>query len=117
VLEREHGDRAESLVQAWIDGWIQHGPLTLDLNEELENISCSTLVIQGERDEFASSQHAKDIAARIDKAILWLIPEVGHMPPQEISEEFNRTIIDFLKENITQEAQMERAGSESENVY
>lgn len=116
VLEREHGDRAKSLVQAWLDCWFQHGPLTIDLNEELEGVSCPTLVIQGEQDEYASPQHARDIATWIETATLWLIPDVGHMPPQEIPEEFNRTIIDFLKESIAQRAQMKWAGSESEHV-
>lgn len=98
VLEKEHGVNYLSLVQAWISCWRRHGPRTLDLRAELNKVRCPTLVIQGEKDEHATQQHAQDIAKGITEAKLWLIPEVGHMPPHEISEEFNERIIQFLNE-------------------
>jgi pimeloyl-ACP methyl ester carboxylesterase len=97
ALEREHSTRAQTLVQSWLNCWNQHGPQTLDLANELRAVKCPTFVIQGENDEHATPQHAEDIAGGINQAALWLIPNVGHMPPQEHSTEFNRRMIHFLE--------------------
>jgi pimeloyl-ACP methyl ester carboxylesterase len=98
ALEREHSTRAQILVQSWLNCWIQHGPQTLDLVNELQAVKCPTFVIQGENDEHATPQHAEDIAAGISKATLWIIPNVGHMPVQEVSNEFNQRMVQFLDE-------------------
>jgi pimeloyl-ACP methyl ester carboxylesterase len=117
VLKREHGAKAQSLVQAWLNCWAQHGPLTLDLKSELGGINCPTLVIQGEEDEHATPQHAKDIAKWVKNSKLWLIPGVGHMPPQEFAPEFNRRIIDFLRERNAQPSSLKvEENNESEHV-
>ncbi|OGO18608.1 MAG: hypothetical protein A2Z14_12145 [Chloroflexi bacterium RBG_16_48_8] len=116
ALEREHGSRAKTLVQSWLDCWIEHGSQTLDLIKELASVICPTFVVQGERDEHATPQHAKDIAKGIREAFLWLIPEVGHMPPQEIADEFNHRMIQFLQENLTPSTSLKATGSERENV-
>jgi pimeloyl-ACP methyl ester carboxylesterase len=117
VLEREHGDRSQILVQSWLDCWIQHGPQTLNLVDELRGVNCPTLVVQGIRDEHATPQHAEDIAAGIDKASLWLIPEVGHMPPQENSTEFNLRMVQFLEKNHALQNPLEKPGLEREDVH
>jgi pimeloyl-ACP methyl ester carboxylesterase len=62
----------------------------------LGGITCPTLVIQGEQDEHASPQHARDIAAAIPGAGLWLLPGTGHMLPQEADECFNSRLIEFI---------------------
>jgi pimeloyl-ACP methyl ester carboxylesterase len=96
ALMREHGDRAERLIEMWVDHWLESDPGNLDMSDKLAQISCPTLVIQGELDEHATPQHARDIAAGVQRGELWLVPEVGHMPPHEIPEEFNRRVLDFL---------------------
>lgn len=116
ALEREHGDRAAILVQSWLDCWIEHGPQTLNLLNELSGVNCPTLVVQGEMDEHATPQHAKDIASGIENASLWLIPNVGHMPPQEISNEFNHRMIHFLEENPSRIKTLKGTGLEREDV-
>ncbi len=116
VLKREHGTRAPNLVQSWLNGWIEHGSETINLTGELTGVHCPTLVVQGEKDEHATPQHAKDIAAGIRHASLWLIPGVRHMPPQEIPNEFNHRMIQFLEEYQAQPTSLKEAGSEREDV-
>jgi pimeloyl-ACP methyl ester carboxylesterase len=55
------------------------------------------LVIQGDADEHAETQHAADIADSIPGAELWLLPDVGHIVPQAVPELFNSRVIDFLR--------------------
>jgi pimeloyl-ACP methyl ester carboxylesterase len=97
VLAREHGERAAHLVESWLNCWYEHGERTLNLQEYLPEIHCPTLVIQGALDEHATPQHARDIAAGIPNAQLWIIPEVRHMPIHEVTDQLNQVLVDFLK--------------------
>jgi pimeloyl-ACP methyl ester carboxylesterase len=96
VLAREHGERALALVEAWVEHWRHSDPSALDLRAELGRTSTPSLVIQGELDEHATPQHARDLAAGVRTSQLWLIEDVYHMPPHEIPERFNRRVMDFI---------------------
>lgn len=95
-LRREHGPKADSLAQAWVERWLDPAAEGLSLSPVLASIRCPTLVIQGELDEHASPEHARRIARGIAGSELWLIPGVGHMPIHEIPEQFNARLIEFL---------------------
>jgi len=116
VLEQEHGAGYQSLVQAWISCWNRHSPLTLDLQREVNTVRCPALVIQGERDEHATPKHAEDIAQGIMDANLWLIPKVGHMPPHEIPEQFNKRVIQFLIKTEPLQVPVKKIGIERDDV-
>ncbi len=96
VLQKEHGERAAALVDAWVSHWSRGDVELLSIIDRLDAVQAPTLVIQGEEDEHASPRHAEDIADRIDQGELWLIPGVGHMPPHEIPDEFNERVCAFL---------------------
>lgn len=97
VLDREHGKRARHLADTWVQHWLETDPQKLDMRERLPKITCPTLVIQGELDEHATPQRAVDISEGVQKGQLWLIPDVHHMPPHEIPEEFNQAVLRFLE--------------------
>jgi pimeloyl-ACP methyl ester carboxylesterase len=95
-LRRVHGNNYESVFRNWFDGW--HTPKAdgWDMRPTLSQITCPTLVIQGEQDEHATPQHAIDLAAGIPDAELWLVPEASHMLPQDWPEVFNKKVLEFL---------------------
>lgn len=93
----QHGEKAPSVFKNWYDGWYKVEHLAWDMRPTLSRITCPTLVVQGKDDEHASPQHARDIAAAIPGAHLWLVPGAGHMLPQDCAEVFNRKVIDFLR--------------------
>ena len=95
-LLRVHGDKYQSTFNNWFNGWHTPDALTWDMRPGLSDIRCPGLVIQGDEDEHASSQHAVDIAEHIADSKLWLVPGVKHMLPQEIPDVFNQKVIDFL---------------------
>lgn len=101
ALSREHGERAEALVEAWIGHWLSSEPASLSLRSELGKIVCPVFVIQGELDEHATPQHARDIAELAQDGHLWLIPGVHHMPLHEIPERFNQRLLEFLMHGST----------------
>jgi pimeloyl-ACP methyl ester carboxylesterase len=95
-LHRVHGDKFESVFRNWFDGWHTPQALDWDMRSLLSEISCPTLVIQGQEDEHATSKQAHDIADGIPGAKLWLVPGAAHMVQQEMPDIFNHKLLEFL---------------------
>ena len=96
-MRREHGEKFESVFYNWFDGWHTPKALDWDMRPLLSQIICPTLVIQGEEDQHATPQHARDIAEGIPGSELWLVPEAEHMLPQDNPEIFNARLLAFLR--------------------
>ncbi len=101
-LQRLHGDKTPQVFSNWYDGWVRLENMEWDMRPIIRQIFCPTLVIQGENDEHATPQHARDIAGAIPGAKLWLESGAGHMLPQEKPEIFNQKVLEFLRENYVQ---------------
>lgn len=96
-MRRAHGKQAEAVFRNWFEGWVQPRHLAWDMRPLLGQVQCPALVLQGELDEYAPAQHARDLAGALPHARLYLIPAQGHMAPQDSPEEFNRIVLDFLE--------------------
>jgi pimeloyl-ACP methyl ester carboxylesterase len=66
----------------------------------LRQIACPTLVALGLEDEHATPRHAQDIAAAIPDAELLLVPQAGHMLPQDFPQVFNPKMLEFLLHTV-----------------
>jgi pimeloyl-ACP methyl ester carboxylesterase len=95
-MQSAHGGKYESVFRNWYDGWHREEHRGWDMRVELEHIQCPCLIVQGEDDEHASPQHARDIAESIQGAELWLVPGARHMLPQEAAAPFNQKLVQFL---------------------
>jgi pimeloyl-ACP methyl ester carboxylesterase len=102
-LRRLHGEKTESVFWNWYSGWVKLENLSWNMRPNLSKVVCPVLVVQGEQDEHATPQHARDLAAGIANAGLWLVPSARHMLPQEDSERFNKRLLDFLAQVKEQE--------------
>ena len=98
-LYKAHGAKFETVFHNWFDGWHQNEFLSWDIRPILERIRCPALIVQGELDEHATPQHAKDAAEAIPGAEAWIVPQAGHMLPLENAEIFNPRLLGFLKVN------------------
>jgi pimeloyl-ACP methyl ester carboxylesterase len=96
-MQFAHGEKYEAVFHSWFDGWHRIEFLGWDMRPILSQIKCPTLIVQGEEDEHATPQHAKDIAEAISGAQLWLVPGAGHMLPQENANLFNPRLLQFLE--------------------
>jgi pimeloyl-ACP methyl ester carboxylesterase len=85
-LARVHGDQAEAVFWGWFNGWANPANSGWDLRPLLREIACPT------------PEHARQIAAALPSAELWLVPGAGHMLPQEKPEALNRRLIKFLRD-------------------
>ncbi|NMC12461.1 MAG: alpha/beta hydrolase [Chloroflexi bacterium] len=99
ALQHLHGDKTEQMFSNWYNGWVKMENLGWDMRQIIRSILCPTLVIQGENDEHATLQHARDIAEAISNSRLWLEPGARHQLPQDIPDVFNHKVLEFLKEN------------------
>lgn len=67
-----------------------------DVLDRLAEIRCPVLVAAGEDDMIAPPRYARQIAQRIAKAQLEILPGIGHAPPIEDSRAFNGLLERFL---------------------
>ncbi len=96
ALRRVHGDKAQTVLNAWFEGWRDPANLAWDMRPELEKITCPALVVQGMQDEHATPQHALDIVTALPEGELWLVRKAAHMLPQDNSDIFNRRMLEFF---------------------
>jgi pimeloyl-ACP methyl ester carboxylesterase len=96
-LERLHRSNTERMFYNWFDGWHRPECLGWDLRPALQSIRCPAFIVQGLEDEHATPQHARDLAAAIPGAELWLEPGAKHMFPQDSPEVFNPRLVKFLR--------------------
>ena len=73
-----------------------HSDLRL-LANDYSRIPHPTLLLWGDKDVAVYSSSAEEVKKRIPHADLKIFPGVGHLPYEEIPEEFNRTILNFLQ--------------------
>ncbi|MBT3390935.1 MAG: alpha/beta hydrolase [Chloroflexi bacterium] len=95
-MQLVHGDKYETVFWNWFNGWHTPAAADWDMRSQLAAIRCPALIIQGENDEHATPQHARDIASAIPGAQLWLAPRANHMLPQERAVPFNERLLEFL---------------------
>jgi pimeloyl-ACP methyl ester carboxylesterase len=102
-MQFAHGEKYEAVFRNWFDGWHRLESLTWDMRPIISQIRCPTLIVQGEEDEHATPQHARDIVDAIPAAELWLVPGAGHMLPQENADLFNPRLLQFLENQKVRE--------------
>lgn len=68
-----------------------------ELERELPRLRpISTLLLWGDRDRAVSPRSAERLRACFDRAQLVVLPGVGHLPYEEVPEDFDRAITHFL---------------------
>ncbi|MCC7389981.1 MAG: alpha/beta hydrolase [Phycisphaerales bacterium] len=92
-MTRHHADKAEAVFRVWTETWLSEQFAGWNMLDELALVRCPTLVIQGERDEYASPGHVGTIVQRVAGPTEgWVIPGRGHTPYREGPEVLDRTL-------------------------
>lgn len=68
-----------------------------DLATAYERITSPTMVIFGDRDPAVYASSGKEIVKRVPGAQLKILTGAGHMPYEEVPDEFNRILKSFLQ--------------------
>jgi len=68
-----------------------------DLRDRVSEITAPTLILAGEEDILIPLRYAKMLREKIKNSTLVTLKRCGHVPPIEKPEEFNRIVMNFLK--------------------
>ena len=98
-LVKYHRENTEAMFWAWADTWTTDEFRSWNIENFLPMITCHSLIIQGEEDEYGSLKQVESIANKMSKkATTLIIPNIKHTPHKEIPE----LILEKAKEFISQ---------------
>lgn len=96
-LAKYHGEKTRWVLDAWIENWLSPGFADWTLKPVLPLVTCPTLAIHGELDEYGSPRHADLIGALSSgPSQLELLKGIAHMPHRERPELVVQTVATFL---------------------
>ena len=72
-----------------------HAILAFNALEDLQNITCPTLIIGGEDDQIVGAQASYELKEHIPGSELFIYPGLGHAAYEEAAD-FNRRVFEFL---------------------
>lgn len=80
-LERHHFFQTDTVFSSWVDTWRQPEFRDWNMVDELPNITCPLLVIQGDDDPFGSDDQVHTICEHVSGPVTkMLIKDCGHIP-------------------------------------
>ena len=86
-LAKYHGNKVEMLFKAWTEIWLKEEYRSWNIEHFLENIQCSLLFIQGEKDEYGTLEQVEKTISQVSgTSEKFIIPEIGHTPHKELPE-------------------------------
>ncbi|WP_060484462.1 alpha/beta fold hydrolase [Pseudomonas sp. NBRC 111123] len=86
-LTRYHGDKAEWVLRAWVDTWLDDAFADWNLDALLAQVQCPLLSLHGDQDEFGSPAHPRRFTAlAAGPSVMRLLPGCGHVPHREQTE-------------------------------
>ena len=96
-LARYHGDKAKSVLSAWLDTWLDPAFANWSLDDVLPGVRCPLLALHGELDEYGSAAHPRRIVERAGGlASMEMLAGMGHVPQREQPDEIVRRVAGFL---------------------
>ncbi|WP_413998902.1 alpha/beta fold hydrolase [Flavobacterium sp. W1B] len=100
-LAKYHGEKVETIFKAWTETWTRNDYRNWNIEHFLSGITCPLLFIQGEADEYGTlAQLEKTISQVSGQAEKFIIPNIGHTPHKEATEQVITKTIDYIL-NIT----------------
>lgn len=100
-LQRHHGENVDLMFQGWHDTWLRPSRRAWNIENELRNISCPVLIIQGQDDEYGTRAQVDAIAAHVSGTaqIAWL-PNCGHTPHAQLRDNVLDIVVNFLRDTV-----------------
>ena len=96
-LHRYHGVNTDAMFRGWHDTWLHSDFRDWNIEPELRQIVCPTLIIQGADDEYGTRAQVDAIATGVSgpKEILWL-SGCAHVPHHQAREAMLDTVGRFI---------------------
>jgi pimeloyl-ACP methyl ester carboxylesterase len=96
-LERYHGDKAQWVLDAWIDTWLSLEFSDWSLEEVLTQVRSPLLAIHGDQDEYGSVHNPEFICQHAGgQSTLKVLPGLRHVPHREDEGAVVELVAQFL---------------------
>ena len=97
-LKKYHGEKAEWILDAWINTWLSPAFAAWSLKPVLPQVTCPVLVIHGRDDEYGSPRHPELIGQLAGGASqVEIMADTRHVPHREQAEAVVSLITGFLQ--------------------
>ena len=97
-LARHHGANVDVLFESWTQVWLSDAFRDWNIEEYLPRITCPTLVIQGNDDEYGTRRQVDAISAGVSGTIEPLLLDAcGHSPHIDQREAVETAAVRFLE--------------------
>lgn len=97
-LAKYHGEKTDAVFRAWTETWLSKEYSTWSIEHFLPNITCPTLIIQGEKDEYGTMKQVQGIAGGVKgRTETYILPGVAHTPHKEAPSETAEKAQEFIK--------------------
>ncbi len=94
-LARYHDD-VDSAFWGWNDIWLDPGFTAWTIEREIGSITCPVLAVQGEDDPYGTLEQIRGIARRLAQTRLLVLPDCGHSPHRDQTQELSRAVVEFV---------------------
>jgi pimeloyl-ACP methyl ester carboxylesterase len=94
-LGRYHDD-ADSAFWGWNDAWLSPAFRQWSIEDEIAQIRCPLLAVQGLDDEYGTLEQIRGIARRAPQAQLLELPQCGHSPHKDQPEQVMAAVRRFM---------------------
>lgn len=94
-LARYHAD-VDSVFYGWNDVWLKPEFRQWNIEDELKDITCPLLAVQGDNDEYGTMEQVYGIARRVPHAKIVALPDCGHSPHRDQPEALTREAGNFI---------------------
>lgn len=98
-LARYHGSRAETVFRAWADAWMDPAFHGWNIEDELRDITCPVLALQGTEDPYGSPAQVEAIRSKVPNGRGVMLEGRGHAPHRERPEKTLKIMRGFILEN------------------
>lgn len=103
-LRRHHGDNADGAFRGWNNVWLDPAFRDWNIEEYLSGITCPTLLIQGEDDEYGTLRQVEAIVAAVRGPTETLVlPRCGHAPHRDQREKVLKAMSAFVSGLVPEE--------------
>jgi pimeloyl-ACP methyl ester carboxylesterase len=95
-----HHNHVDEMFRKWTKIWLDGNFREWNIENELRDVRCPVLVIQGTDDEYGTMAQVAAIRRGVKEAETLLLPECGHSPHRDQTEATLEAIVGFLGERL-----------------
>jgi pimeloyl-ACP methyl ester carboxylesterase len=99
ALEKYHGSQTHSMFYSWANTWLSDSFSKWNILEDIKDVTCPSLVIQGDNDQYGTQKQVDEIVKAIgNNATPMIVDNCGHAPHLEKEDFLINEIRSFVKE-------------------